>query len=356
VRPAYVWAGRVGLVAAGALVVALMPRFVSDFRALELALVAIYFVALLGLNVLTGYSGQISIGHGAFMALGGYTTAILVSDQGLALAGHTFSSDLKDLWTIPLAGLVAGIFGFLFGVPALRLSGPYLALATFGAAVALPPVLRKYESFTGGSLGINLFGLEGHTGGVSGVTVLGRHLTFNDYMYYLAWSIAGVLFVAAWLLLRGRTGRALRAVRDSEVAAASSGVSIATYKTFAFAVSAFYAGVAGSLFAIHTTYVNPDVFPISLSIFLVVGLVVGGLGSLAPLVVGAVFIVYVDELARWLAGWEWLPGSAEDPGASAIVSGLVLILVMVLLPTGAGGLVRRALGPLTSRRYTRPSE
>jgi branched-chain amino acid transport system permease protein len=355
VSTASAWAVRIAVFAAGAAVVALVPAFVSDFRALELALVAIYFIALLGLNVLTGFSGQISIGHGAFMALGGYTTAILVSDQGLGLAGHTFSNDLKDLWTIPLAGLVAGVAGYLFGVPALRLSGPYLALATFGVAVALPPILRRYESFTGGSLGVNLFGLEGHTGGIAGVTVLGRHLTFNDYVYYLSWAIAGVLLIAAWALLRGRVGRALRAVRDSEVAAASSGVNLATYKTFAFAVSAFYAGVAGSLFAIHTTFVNPDVFPITLSLFLLVGLAVGGLGSLAPLIVGAAFIVYVDELSEWLAGWSWLPGSSDAPGAPSIVSGVVLILVMFLLPTGVGGLLRKALGPLTSRRYTRPS-
>lgn len=354
-KPNAAWAARVALLAAGIVVVAVVPSFVSDFRALELALVAIYFIALLGLNVLTGYSGQISIGHGAFMALGGYTTAILVSDQGLGLGGHTFSNDLKDLWTIPLAGLVAGVAGFLFGVPALRLSGPYLALATFGVAVALPPVLRKYESFTAGSLGVNLFGLEGHTGGVAGVTVLGHHMTFNDYMYYLSWTIAVVLLVVAWALLRGRVGRALRAVRDSEVAAASSGINLATYKTLAFAVSAFYAGVAGSLFAIHTTYVNPDVFPISLSIFLLVGLVVGGLGSLAPLAAGAAFIVYREELSEWLAGWGWLPGATDAPGAPEIVSGLVLILVLFALPTGVGGLLRKALGPLTSRRYTRPS-
>ena len=190
----------------------------------QLALVAIYFVALLGLNILTGYSGQVSLGHGAFMALGGYTTAILVSDQGLKLGGYTFSNDLRDLYTIPLAGLVAGVAGFLFGLPALRLTGLYLALATFAVAVALPPVLRRYEGFTGGSSGINLFGLEGHTGGIAGVDIAGRHQTFNDYIYYLSWAVAGVLFLVAWVLLRGRVGRAFRAVRDSEVAAASSGI------------------------------------------------------------------------------------------------------------------------------------
>jgi branched-chain amino acid transport system permease protein len=322
-----------------------------------MALVAIYLVALLGLNVLTGYSGQISLGHGAFMAIGGYTTAILVSDQGLEVAGHTFSNDAKDLWTIPLAGLVAGVAGFLFGLPAMRLSGLYLALATFGIAVALAPVLRKYEGLTGGSSGINLFGLEGHTGGIAGVSILGRHQTFNDYVYYLCWAVAGVMFVAAWVLVRGRTGRALRAVRDSEIAAVSSGVSLRRYKTLAFAISAFYAGVAGSLFTIHTTFVNPDVFPVTLSIFLLVGVVVGGLGSLSTLVVGAAFVVYLPKLAGWLAGRESLPDDAQDffasPGAPSIVFGVALILVIMALPSGAGGLVRRILGPLTSRLYTR---
>ena len=341
-RRGFLWAARVAFFAGAVALVAYVPFLVSDFRALELALVAIYFIALLGLNVLTGFSGQVSLGHGAFMALGGYTTAILVSDQGLEIGGHAFSNDLKDLYTIPIAGLVAGVAGFLFGLPALRLSGLYLALATFAVAVALPPVLKRYEGFTGGSSGINLFGLEGHTGGVAGVDIAGRHQTFNDYIYYLSWAIAGVLFLAAWLLVRGRTGRAFRAVRDSEVAAAASGIRLSTYKTLAFAISAFYAGVAGALFAIHTTFVNPDVFPISLSIFLLVGVVVGGLGSLAPLVAGAAFVVYVPKLMEKLAG--------DEPGQSSIAFAVALILVMVVLPSGAGGLVRRVMGPFTTRR------
>jgi branched-chain amino acid transport system permease protein len=279
------------------------------------------------------------------MAIGGYTTAILVSEQGLELAGHTFASDLEDLYTIPVAGAVAGLAGALFGLPALRLSGLYLALATFGVAVSLPPVLKRFDELTGGSSGINLFGLPGHTGGIAGVDVLGRHLTFNDWVYYLCWGVAGILFVAAWLLVRGRTGRALRAIRDSEVAAASYGVSPSFYKTLAFAVSAFYAGVAGSLFAIHTTFVNPDVFPITLSILLLVGVVVGGLGSLGALVAGAAFVVYLPRLAEWIG--------FTSPGTPSIVFGLAVVLVMLLLPTGAGGLLRRALGPSTRRGYTR---
>ena len=351
--------------------VLLLPRLISDFRAQQFAYVGIYLIALLGLNVLTGFTGQISLGHGAFMAIGGYTTAILISDSdpALKIGSHVFSNDLKDLWTIPLAGLIAGFAGFLFGFPALRLTGLYLALATFAIAVATPAVIKKFETFTGGGGGIQLFGLEGLTAtpktdpttfeSTEGVTVLGQEITtFNDWLYYLSWAIAIVMFALAWALLRGRMGRAFRAVRDSELAAASSGVNLARYKTLAFGISAFYAGVAGSLLAIATTFVNPDTFPITLSIFLLVGVVVGGLGSLWPLVIGAIFIQFLPLWAQQLNGP--LPDSFgplgvpdfKAPGAPAVVYGVVLILVMLALPGGAAGLVRRAQS-LATRGYDR---
>ena len=311
-----------------AVVVAVLPSFVSAFRAQQMAYVAIYLVALLGLNILTGYTGQISLGHGAFMAIGGYTTAILMTDHGV-----------KDVWTIPLAGLVAGIVGFLFGIPALRLSGLYLALATFAVAVSMPAVIKRFEGFTGGGGGINLFGVPELTASLTPVTVLGRELTFNDWIYYLCWTIALVGYVVAWLLVRGRTGRAFRAVRDSESAAQSAGVSLASYKTLAFGVSAAYAGVAGSLFAIATTFVNPDTFPVALSILLLVGVVVGGLGSLAGLIAGAVFIQFLPI---------WSQEVSKSPGAPAVVSGVVLIALMFVLPMGFAGLVDR-LRALTKR-------
>ena len=237
----------------------MLPRLLSDFRASQAGLVAVYFVALIGLNILTGLSGQVSLGHGAFMAVGGYVTAILVSDQGLELFGHTFSSEVRDIWTLPLAGIVAGVAGLLFGLPATRLAGAYLALATFGIGVALPAILRKAESLTGGGSGINLFGLPKLSGLGVEVTVFGRTLTYNDWLYYSCWTVALVLLGVSWLLLRGRLGRSLRAVRDAEAAAVSSGVSPMAAKTTAFAISAFYAGVAGGLYAMHTTFVNPGV-------------------------------------------------------------------------------------------------
>jgi branched-chain amino acid transport system permease protein len=332
-----------------------LPQFVSDFRAQQFAYVGIYFLALIGLNILTGYTGQISLGHGAFMAVGGYTTAILVSDQQLEIAGHVFSSDMKDIWTIPIAALVSGAAGLLFGLPALRLSGLYLALATFAIAVAAPAVIKRFETSTGGGSGINLFGLPGLTGAIDGVEVFGHTVTFNDWLYYLSWSIALLGLAVAWLLLRGRTGRAFRAVRDSETAAASYGVNLAWYKTLAFGISAAFAGVAGSLFAIATTFVNPDTFPIALSIFLLVGVVVGGLGSLYGLLAGAVFIYFmqiswaqqldeaVPDFLPWLGDLD-----TSSPGAPAVAFGVVLILIMMVLPSGAAGLVRR-IASLTGR-------
>jgi branched-chain amino acid transport system permease protein len=340
-------------------VVAVLPLWISEFRAYQLSFVGTYLIALLGLNILTGYTGQISLGHGAFMAIGGYTTALLMAGNEQFGQDGIFGigGGMKDVWTIPIAGLVAGLAGLAFGVPALRLSGLYLALATFAVAVAMPSAIKRFEEFTGGGSGVNLFGTPEHTGSVSGVTILGQHLAFNDWMYYLAWSIAFVLFAVAWLILRGRTGRAFRAVRDSETAAISSGVSLARYKTLAFGISAAYAGVAGSIFAIGTTFVNPDVFPVALSIFLLVGVVVGGLGGLAGLVFGAVFIQFLPLWAQGEGVASNLPNfiieRTKQPGAPAVIYGVVLILLMFFLPFGVGGLFRRVGQAIASRRYSR---
>ncbi len=311
------------LFAALAVTVFSLPMFLSDFRAQQISYVGVYLIALVGLDILTGYTGQISLGHGAFMAIGGYTTAILMVDHGL-----------KDVVTIPLAIVVAGVAGVLFGLPAARLSGLYLALATFAIAVATPAVIKKFEGFTGGGSGINLFGTPQLTASLTPVRVAGVELNFNNWLYYLSWTIALVGYVIGWLILRGRTGRAFRAVRDSETAAVSSGVSLTRTKVLAFGISAAYAGAAGALFAITTTFVNPDTFPVALSIFLLVGVVVSGLGSLTGLIVGAVFIQFMPI---------WAQSVSKSPGAPAVVYGVILILVVLALPGGASGLVSRAL-------------
>jgi branched-chain amino acid transport system permease protein len=321
-----------------AAIVAVLPRYVSDFRAREFAIVGMYFIALLGLSILTGYSGQISLGNGAFMAVGGYTTAILTVN---GFYGH----QIRDLWTIPIAGLVAGLAGLVVGIPALRLSGLYLALITFGIAVSFPQFPKKFDHLLGGTTGkiLNLpkppFGLD---------------TTSNNWMYYLTWGIALVLLVVAWFLVSGATGRAWKAIRDSEVAAVSSGISLPRYKTLAFGISAFYAGVAGALYVIANAYVNPEVFPIILSIYLVVGLAVGGLDSLFGMIVGAALIYFLqnhaDTVARWLNHLPVLDLDPKQPGIPSVVFGVVLIVVMLLIPNGVGGLVRKFFRPLTTRR------
>ena len=367
--------------AAFAVFVLVLPQFVSDFKARDYSYVGIYLIALLGLNILTGYTGQISLGHGAFMAIGGYTTAILMA--GNEQFGGPIAGGLQDVWTLPVAGLVAGLVGLAFGLPALRLSGLYLALATFAIAVAMPSTVKRFEELSGGGQGIQLFGLPQLTGSNAAVTgddldapatfeLLGLTFTPNDWMYYLTWTIALALFVGAWLILRGRTGRAFRAVRDSETAAVSSGVSLARYKTLAFGISAAYAGVAGGLFAIASAFVNPDTFPIALSIFLLVGIVVGGLGRLSGLVVGAIFVAFLplwaqgqdlgsllpdrviqgDTISIPLLG-DWLFKGTSAPGGPAIVYGVVLILLMFVLPNGVAGLFHRVGQAITSRRYSR---
>ncbi|HKD32025.1 MAG TPA: branched-chain amino acid ABC transporter permease [Gaiellaceae bacterium] len=323
-------------VAAGLAVFLLAPHFVSDFHSRDLARAGVFFIAIVGLNLLTGYTGQISLGHGALMAIGGYTTAALVVHE-----------HWRDVWTIPLAGIAAGVVGFIIGLPALRLSGIYLALATFGFAVAMPSLLKKFSGLTGGSQGLRF--LESAPQQVTGlagtVTIFGHTMTQNHFLYYLTWSIGIVGFAIAWLIVRGGFGRVFRSVRDSEIAAVSSGVNLARTKTVSFAISGVYAGVAGALLAIQDEIVNPLSFTFLLSILILVGAVVGGLGSLPGLVFGALFVQYLPTISTHVS---------TRAGVPDFVYGVAIILVMILLPTGVGGLLRRVARPLTTRLYTRP--
>ncbi|MGZ6729255.1 MAG: branched-chain amino acid ABC transporter permease [Gaiellaceae bacterium] len=325
----------VAMVAAGLAVFLFLPHFVSDFHSRDLAQAGAFFIAIIGLNLVTGYTGQISLGHGALMAIGGYTTALLVVHE-----------HWRDVWTIPLAGVVAGVVGFVVGLPALRLSGLYLALATFALAVAMPDLIKKFSHFTGGTNGENfLVSAPKQVTGLGGITIFGHSMTKNHFLYYLTWSIGIIGFALAWFLVRGRAGRTFRSVRDSEVAAASSGVNLAATKTVAFAISGVYAGVGGALYVIQNEIVDPLSFTVSVSIVILVGAVVGGLGSLWGLVLGALFVEYLPTLATHVS---------SRPGVPDFVYGAAIIVVMILLPTGAGGLIRRLVRPLTSWLYTRP--
>jgi branched-chain amino acid transport system permease protein len=312
-----------GLVGVGLFVV-LLPHAKSDVLNFEFAYVAIYFIAIVGLNVVSGYSGQISIGHGAFMCFGAYVTVTLGTHAGLG-----------KYWTIPIAGVLTGMFGLLFGLPALRLSGVYLALATFGLAVSIPLVAKRFEGFTGGGGGLHTSLLNSPIGGV----------TTNAWISYLSWAIGGVMFLGAWLLLRGPFGRALRAVRDAPIAAVSSGLNLAMYKTLAFGISAAYAGVAGALYAIAVTYVNPDTFPVSLSILLLTGAVIGGLGSMEGMVFGAFFVQYGPKYAEQLSKHV---NYNEATVQSSVLYGLILLTVLFVAPDGAAGFLRR-LGGIARR-------
>lgn len=320
--------GRLGYLGFALLIAAVViaPMLSSHYRIYQLAFVAIYLIALLGLNILTGFTGQISLGHGAFMGIGAYVTTILVVDHGW-----------NDLLTLPVAGLITGLAGLAFGLPATRFAGPYLALATFAIPLSFIGLLKRFGHFTGGTLGKQL---------PSAHSQFGLHTNPSVWIYWVSWTVALVMVVGAFLIVRGRFGRALRSVRDSEIASTASGVSAARIKTAAFGISAFYCGVAGGLFAIAVTYVNPDTFPIDLSILLLVGVVLGGAGSLGGMVFGALFVEFIR--ITWgpalLDAFSHLHHvNTRAPGSSLVVYGVVLLLMLYLAPAGAAGLVRRLL-------------
>jgi branched-chain amino acid transport system permease protein len=304
----------VGVVALG------FPFVASGYHIYQGAQVLIFAVALLGLNLLTGFNGQISLGHGAFFAIGGYGAAILITKFGL------------PYWAaIPLASIVCFVAGFLFGFPALRFGGLYLALATFALAVATPQILsyKGFDAFTGGSQGLTL--MKPHA-------PFGIGLNADQWLYLVCLAWAAVLYWAARNLVRGRIGRGLVAIRDQPIAAETMGINAALYKTTCFGVSALYAGVAGGLSAIAVGFVSPESFGLPLSLAFLVGIVVGGLGSLGGALFGALFIEFVPNIADQLTV-NFGEGAKALPGA---IYGVLLILVMAALPTGVAGAVRAA--------------
>ena len=310
-----------------------LPSVATNFQTFEWAEVLIFAIAIMGLNILVGYSGQLSLGHGAFMALGAYTTAILV---------HRYHVDY--LATIPVAGLLTGVVGFLFGIPALRLSALYLALATFALAVVTPSLIKRPVDLTKGTEGIVM---------LAPAPPFGLQMTSEVWLYFLTLAIAAVLFWLAWNLVRHRPGRALRAIRDGEVAAAASGVNVAGFKTLAFGISAFYAGIAGSLYGVATAYVSPDSFQVSLSILLLVGSIVGGLASIPGPLLGGIAAFFLPILSQqWVPAQQWIPAqiaSAVEKAGPAVSYGALLIVIMIFAPNGMVGLIHSGFSTLRSR-------
>lgn len=296
------------------------PFLVGNFQIFQLTMMLIYAIAILGLNILTGINGQFSLGHGAFYAVGAYTAAIMMDQFGIGY-----------LWTLPVAGIICFISGFLFGLPALRLEGVYLALATFALAVVTPQLfkLTPFEPWTSGVMGIVIIKPD---------APFGLPLSPDQWLYFLTLVIGLIGYFCARNLVHSRTGRALMAIRDNPIAARSMGVNTALYKSLTFGVSALYTGVAGALGAIVVQFISPDSFSFALSVALVVGLVVGGVGWLPGALFGGAFVMFVPNIAEEFS-----------KGLSGAIYGVILILLMYAMPTGLGGLAKSAVKALTKR-------
>jgi branched-chain amino acid transport system permease protein len=310
----------------------ILPFLFKNYRVFQFNLVLIYAVAILGLNILTGFNGQISLGHGAFYAFGAYTAAIMMDKMG------------APYWaTLPVAGVVCFVFGYLMGFPALRLAGHYLALATFALALAVPQLL-KYKK------------IEGWTGGVQGIvlskptppfefSLFGQPLSPDRWLYFFSLAVTVLMFILAYNLLHGRVGRALIAVRDHPIAATAMGINLPVFKSITFGVSAAYCGVAGAMAAVVVAYVSPDSFTVNLSIFLLVGVVVGGLASIPGAIFGALFIQYVPNIADEIS-----------KSAPAAIYGVLLIGLMYLMPTGVMGGLQRVWMKITVKDKVKPND
>lgn len=298
-------------------ILALLPFVLHSFFVFQVTMVMIYAIAIIGLNLLTGFNGQLSLGHAAFYAIGAYTAAIMMDSFGVSY-----------VWTLPVAAVICFVFGFLFGLPALRLDGIYLALATFALSVATPQILK-----------ISFF--EKWTGGVQGLVItkpdppFGLPLTQDQWLYVFTLAVTSAMYVVAKNLVRTRTGRAMMAIRDNPLAARSMGINNPIYKAVTFGVSGLYTGVAGALGAIVVQFVAPDSFTIYLSVALLVGLVVGGVGWLPGAFFGGAFILFVPNLAEHLS-----------KGLSGAAYGLMLIVLMLVMPGGFAGAMRLAASVL----------
>ncbi len=310
----------------GLLAVMLLPFLVRNYVVFQFTLVWVYAIAVLGLNILTGYNGQISLGHGAFYAVGAYTAAILMEHGSM------------PYWlTLPIAAVICFGVGYLMGFPALRLEGHYLALATFALAVAMPQLLKwkVIEDWTGGVQGIVLMKPEPWFT----FSLFGQKFNDDRWLYFICLFVMLLMFWFARNLLTGRVGRALIAIRDHPTAAAAMGINLPVFKSMAFGVSAAFTGVAGALGAIVVAFVAPDSFNALLSITFLVGCVVGGLASIHGAIFGALFIQFIPNVADQI--------SKSAPWA---VYGIFLIVFMYVMPFGFAGLLQKLSHRWKTRR------
>jgi branched-chain amino acid transport system permease protein len=314
---------RVGLFALVAFA-ALVPAFASDFQLFRFTNILIYAIALLGMNILVGYNGQISLGHGAFYAIGAYATAILVVHFGLA---H---------WAaVAVAGVLCLAIGILFGLPLLRLEPMHLAMATFALGAVLPGLarFRGLVRWTGGGQGMGIDVPE---------VPLGLPLSFDQWLYLLTLATMTAAFAMAANLLRGRIGRATRAIRDHALAAQAMGIDAVAYKSAIFGISAMLTGIAGALAALSIRYVGPGMFGVVLSLGFLIGIAVGGLATLSGAIYGAIALQFiflaVGATAQSMHTWNL-----------QLIYGLFLIVFLWLNPRGVAGLVERATGWLRRR-------
>jgi len=295
-----------------------LPLVSPSYANTQLAMVCVYVVAGLGLHLLTGMSGLISLGHGFFFAVGAYATAILSGDHGWPI-GASFL----------VAAVLGWILGFLFGLPALRLSPLALSQVTLALALVTPSLIKRLDSITNGSAGlaVDLADPPEWTG-----------LDKDQWVLYVCLFVALIAFLMAVTLSKGRTGRAMRALRDNQAVATTLGVRATTTKTFVFATSASFAAAGGVLYTMVVQYVGADAFALTFAIALITVIVVGGFGSVPGVILGAVFVVYMPS---------WV--SEVDASAAGLMYGVALVVFMFVLPYGVVGVLRMLGRPLLRR-------
>lgn len=313
-----------GLLLIYALLVAVTCGLAPGYALFQGTQLLIYVIAILGLNLLVGFNGQLSLGHGAFYAIGAYSAAMLT---------HYFSFPI--VLAVASAGGLCLVVGFLFGFPATRLAGHYLALATFALSVATPQLLkhRSIEEWTGGAQGLVV---------ERGGPAFGLPVNSDQWLFLVSAAITAVMFVLAYNLVHSRIGRALEAIRDQPVAAVTMGIPTTFHRAAVFGLSTLYVGVAGAMAAMLTQFVSPDSYTLSLSISLLVGVVLGGTARLSGAVWGALFILLAPNALEHV--------SKSAPGA---LYGALLILVILLMPGGAAGALAQLRARWAARRSGR---